>query len=411
MGNTQRDPMYGWVIVAAGAVLMGIGFGGLSSFAVFMKPLSLEFEWGRADVSLAYTAGALAAAFGGLLFGQIADRWAPRPSVLFGALSMGLALASLHWLSSLLHLYIAVAIYGAAGVAACTIIMNATMSRWFLHRRGLAIGVGGAGAALGQGLVPYISQMLVSAVEWRDAYLYLGIMFLGVGLSVASLVRASPYSAERLDALDASIGAVRLLKPVEAMSWMAVAPIFCCICMAVPIMHIAPLVSDLGFSGDQAAGVMAVMMLAGAVGRVIAGRLADSIGALNTFLVVGLTQTFFAYWFVNIQELPGLYAVAVVFGLGYAGVMTSLLVTTRALLPARMVGVGMSVTSLAGWVGMGLGAYLGGALYDLSGSYDLSFATASVAGAVNVVILLALGIRSRRKMSALGAQALTLKSD
>jgi MFS family permease len=408
MVSTQRDPMYGWVIVAAGAVLMGFGFGGLSSFAVFMKPLSSEFGWGRADISMAYTVGALAAAFGGLAFGQIVDRWSPRPAVLLGALSMGLALVSLHWLSSLLHLYVAVAVYGAAGLAACTITMNATMSRWFLHRRGFAIGVGGAGAALGQGLVPYAAQALVSAVQWRDAYLYLGLMFLAVGLSVAIGVRASPYSSARLDALDASIGAVRVLKPAEAMTWMAVAPIFCCICMAVPIMHIAPLVSDLGFRADQAAGVMAVMMVSGAFGRVIAGRLADGIGALNTFLVVGLTQTFFACWFVNIHDLPSLYAVAVVFGLGYAGVMTCLLVTTRALLPARMVGVGMSVTSLAGWLGMGVGAYLGGALYDLTSSYDLSFAAASIMGAVNVAILLALSIRSRRKTSALGLQALSL---
>jgi MFS family permease len=401
MVSTPRDSIYGWVIVAAAATLMGFGFGGLSSFAVFMKPLSSAFEWSRAEISMAYTVGAMAAAFGGLVVGQVADRWAPRPLVLVGAVTMGAALASLHWLSSLTHLYVAVAVFGAAGLATCTITMNATLSRWFLHRRGVAIGVAGAGAALGQGLVPYLSQTLLSAVQWRDAYLYLGLIFLVVSLSAASCVRASPYSSARLDDVDASAGAVKALKPREAMTWMGVAPLFCCTCMAVPIMHIASLVSDLGFHSHDAAAVMAAMMVSGAVGRVIAGWLADNIGALNTYVVVSCTQTLFAWWFVNVHSLPGFYAVAIIFGLGYAGVMTCLLVTTRALLPARMVGVGMSVTSLAGWLGMGLGAYLGGVLHDLTGSYELSFAAASVAGAINVAIVLALSVRWRHKAAAL----------
>lgn len=73
-----------------------------------------------------------------------------------------------------------------------------------------------------------------------------------------------------------------------------------------------------------------------------------------------------------------------------------------------MVGVGMSVTSLAGWLGMGLGAYLGGVLYDLTGSYHLSFATSSIAGAINVAIVLALSIRSRRRALALDLQESSL---
>ena len=113
--TAERDPAYGWVVVAASAILMGFGFGGLATIAVFMKPLSAAFGWQRADISMAYAIGAMAAAIGGLGFGQIADRWAPRPAVMFGALVMGLALVSLQWLSGLAHLYITVAIFGAAG--------------------------------------------------------------------------------------------------------------------------------------------------------------------------------------------------------------------------------------------------------------------------------------------------------
>ena len=120
--TAERDPAYGWVVVAASAILMGFGFGGLATIAVFMKPLSAAFGWQRADISMAYAVGAMAAAFGGLAFGQIADRWPPRPAVLVGALVMGLSLLSLHWLSGLVHLYITVTIFGAAGVAACSII-------------------------------------------------------------------------------------------------------------------------------------------------------------------------------------------------------------------------------------------------------------------------------------------------
>jgi len=399
--SKQRDPAYGWVVVAAAAILMGFGFGGLSIVAVFMKPLSAAFGWQRAEISMAYFIGAMAAAFGGLAFGQAADRWPPRPAVVLGALVMGLSLVSLQWLASLTHLYVTVTIFGAAGVASCSIVMNTTLSLWFVHHRGLAIGAAGAGAALGQGLVPYFAQVLISAVGWREAYLYLGLLYLGIGLAAALLVRRAPHSPATIDQMEAQAGKQRPLRPAESLSWMAAAPLFCCICMAIPIMHIAPLVSDLGFDPQVAASVMAVMMIAGAFGRVMAGRLADRIGALNAYLVVSFIQTFFAYWFVTVDGLIGIYAVAVVFGVGYAGVMTCLLVTTRSMVPARLAGTGLSITSLSGWAGMGLGAYLGGALFDWTGNYDLSYATAAGAGVVNLTILAMLRWRWHYKSTAM----------
>ena len=381
---------YGWVMVFAAAVLMGLGLGGIASVAVFLKPLTAEFGWSRASVSMAYTIASIASAVAGLYFGRVADLHGARLIVWLGTLAFGLSLIALSYQTSLWHLYAGFAVFGGLGISTTLVPLTSSVSRWFAANRGLAVGIATAGAAVCQAVVPFITGLLLVAFGWRDAFFYLGLGFLAIGVPAAILIRdpepesksiekAERHAAERIASIPIS--------PAKVIAWISSAAIFCCACMAIPLVHVAALANDRGISPQQSASVLATLIIAGAVGRVIAGRLTDLTSGLVAYMFVSFTQTVAVLWFTQMSSVTGFYVVAIIFGVGFGGVMTAFLLTIRSLVPVEMAGWAMAIVILFAWLGMGLGAFAGGLLFDLSGNYFASFALAAIAGVINLSIL------------------------
>jgi predicted MFS family arabinose efflux permease len=182
----------------------------------------------------------------------------------------------------------------------------------------------------------------------------------------------------------------------EVIIWISVAVIFCCNCMAVPIVHLIPLLTDSGFSPKFATSVFMILMFFGIFGRVISGRLADVIGALPTYILMSAGQTVTVLWFPYIPSSMGLYILAAIFGFTYSGVMSAILVCARMMVSVKLAGIAMSFGSFFGWIGMGLGGFLGGYLFDLKGDYTWSFQFASLMGFFNLIILGALWLRVKK---------------
>jgi MFS family permease len=389
-----RLSYYGWVVVLAAFVLSILGFGGLVTVAVFLKPLTQEYGWLRGDVSAAYAVGSASTALGGLVFGHLADRYALKPIAVLGAVGLATGLFLLAWTDSLWQLYVSYFILGGFGLAAHVAPLSAGVSHWFFKYRGLAIGIVTAGGAVGQGVVPYIARAMLSAFGWQSALLYLAIGYVLLGVPMACLIRHAGGSegdgAQARVALHHPTGQDPAIAPGLAIAWIAGAALFCCICMAVPITHVVALVSDKGIAPQTAAGVLTLVMLAAAIGRICAGHLGDTIGGLRIYLLMSFGQTVVVFWVVLIDDLVGLYLWAAIFGLLFGGVMTSIFVTLRQLVPPSSAALAMAIAGVTGWGGMALGAYQGGLLFDLTGTYTWSYANAVFAGAINVSILMAL---------------------
>jgi predicted MFS family arabinose efflux permease len=147
--------------------------------------------------------------------------------------------------------------------------------------------------------------------------------------------------------------------------------------------------------------VLFAMLIAAIAGRVAFGKLADMIGPIPAYLTASLWQTVGVFAFTQIDALTHFYAFAVVYGFGYAGVMTALLITARVLTPASRRATLMGVILAFGWLGHGLGGYQGGVFFDLTGAYTVSFANAAVAGVINLLIVGSLLIRVRRSTAAI----------
>lgn len=381
------DPRTAWLMVAACAAIVALAFGAIVNMAVFLTPLGIEFGWSRAELSLAYSIAGIATGMGGIVMGHFADRVPIRRLVLGGAAVLVVAFLWLARLRSLAELYAVHALLGAVGIGALMAPLNSVAGQWMARNPGLAIGVVSAGGALGQGLMPFLARHLVLVQGWRQAYETLGLLYLVVLVPLALAIRNAP----RADAGAAGAGALarRAGGPSAAwrLGWLCTAVLFCCLCMATPIVHVAALGADRGLGGRESAGLLAVMMVFGMAGRLGFGRLADRAGNLQAYIVASAGQTALAFLFPMMESRAALYTLSALFGLVFSGAMTSFILCAREYAPAGRSGLAIGLVMSFGWFGMALGGWQGGLFYDLCGSYAVSFANASLGGVANLLVL------------------------
>ncbi len=396
----EEDPAYGWVMVFAVFLLSALAFGALGSISVFLKPLSSEFGWSRGETSLGYTVISFSSALFGILWGYIADRFGTRWFGLIAAFAMSGSLLALSQQQSIWQFYGLYFLFGAFGNAMVTSPLFANVGFWFTHKPGLALGITAAGGAVGQAVVPYLCALSLEANGWQTTYMLSAAAYLALALPVALLIRESP-GREAARTQGNVPQHTFVLAEREVIAWISLAIIFCCTCMAVPIVHLVPLLTDAGRTLDQASTVLMVLMFSGALGRILGGKLGDLIGPLPSYMVMSAGQTLSVLWFPFLDSTAAIYLIAIVFGFTYSGVMSAILVCARMMVSASYAARAMSITSFFGWFGMGAGGFMGGYLFDLTGSYDTSFIAAMVVGCINlgILTLFALRIRNASRLS------------
>jgi MFS family permease len=388
------SPALPWLMVGACAVMVAMGFGAIVNIAVFLTPLAVEFGWSRAELSLAYSMATIGTGVGGIVMGHFADRLPIRRVALCGAVVPGVALLALGRIDSTAELYLYHALMGLLGIGAIMAPLNSLAGQWLLRNPGLAIGIVSAGGAFGQGVMPFLARQLVLADGWRQAYVTLGVVYLLVTLPLALWIRNAPAPVA------AAAGAARpnpyAMSRRALLSWLCVAVLFCCVCMATPIVHVAALGTDIGLGASESAGLLAVMMVFGMAGRIAFGKLADRAGNLQAYIVASLGQTALAFLFPLAAGRPGLFVLSALFGLVFSGAMTAFILCAREYAPAGRAGLSIGVVMFFAWLGMAGGGWQGGWFYDLCGSYGPSFANASLGGVANLLVLGLLYVRTVR---------------
>ena len=395
----DRGINYGWVMVLVVFVLSGLAFGSMASISVFLKPVSLEFGWSRGQTSFAYTVASLASAVFGVLWGQVADKYGTRWFGFVGAICMSLVLFALSSLNSIAQFYALYFLFGAMGSALLFSPLYANVGFWFRENPGLALGLAASGGAIGQAFIPHLSGILIENSGWKLAYVNLAIIYIFISLPIAFLIKESPW---RISARNQEEQEERNfpLSETQVVAWISIAVIFCCVCMSIPIMHLVPMLTDKGFSLEFATSVLMILMICGAFGRILGGMLGDYIGALPAYIIMSLGQTIFVVWFPHLISPSIVYVMAALFGFTYSGVMSSILVCTRVMVSAKFGARAMSLTSFFGWIGMGLGGFLGGYFFDIYGDYNWAFTFAGLSGIINLFILslFFMNIRKRQKL-------------
>jgi predicted MFS family arabinose efflux permease len=172
--------------------------------------------------------------------------------------------------------------------------------------------------------------------------------------------------------------------------WMSIAVILCCTTMSVPLIHLVPYAQSCGIPLSDAGGIILVMLIAGICGRVAFGKLADMIGAIRAYWVASAWQTTLVILFLQFQSLESLMVFAVIYGFGYGGVMTTILVSMQVLTPVARRASATGIVTMFAFFGHAIGGYQGGLFFDMIGNYGWAFANAAIAGAINLVVVGAL---------------------
>lgn len=381
----------GWYAVGASAAMLAVVMGMLvNGLTAFFVPMEAAEGWARADIAGINAFGLIGLAVGSVVMGFVTNRLSMRGICMLAASTTGACLILASQAASPWMLYVLFFLAGVLGGGTLFAPVFAYVGNWFPKAAGLAIGFVAAGQAVGQGGVPFLAAYLIESLGWRDAMLALGCGTLTILLPLAFGMRQAPAATA------ASIGTAQL-SPAVTVPILAAAVFFCCTCMAVPLMHLMPLIQSFCISSTDAGGVMFAMLIAAIGGRIAYGKLCDLIGALRSWFVASALQTVGVLAFTQFASLQGFMLFAIVYGFAYAGVMTSLLVATRALTPARNKATWMGIVLSFAWLGHAFGGFQGAFAYDLTAGYGAGFAAGALAGAGNLLMVCLLAWLTRPK--------------
>jgi predicted MFS family arabinose efflux permease len=320
-------------------------------------------------------------------------------------LGLGLLLSS--QVATLWQLHLTFGVMVGLAVGAFYAPLTATATRWFTANRGLAVALVSAGIGFGVLVISPLVRWIISLSDWRVAMIVLGDLAWLAIIPLALLVREPSLDLHGAAASRAPAAPSREFSPADVVRspqfWaISLTHFACCAAHSGPIFHMVTHAIDQGVAGMTAATVLSVSGLASVVGRIITGLLADRLGAKRT-LIAGLAlQAAMVFLYLFARDAGTFYGLALFFGMTYGGVMPLYALLTREYFGEKVMGMAYGGVFLISTLGMGLGSFAGGWLYDHLGSYAWMFVTSATIGAM--AGLLALTFRAPRLVPAVATR-------
>lgn len=387
---------YGWVIVAAGAVITCVAMGAMFALPVYLQPIADQTGWTRAGISGAMTIGFIVMGVAGFFWGTLTDRIGARPVVLIAALMLGLGLFLASQATDLLLFQIAYGgLVGASGGAFFAPLMATTVA-WFDRHRSLAVSLVSLGGGVAPMVITPLATVLIEAHGWRSAMMYTAIVAAALILPMSLLIRRAPEAlaaapTPQSDVVPAEPRPTGIMSVLRTPQFFILAGVFflCCGAHSGPIFHTVSYAMLCGASALAAASIYSVEGVAGLFGRLIFGVLADRIGVKRVIIGGLALQAVGIYSYIWVSELPQFYALAVVLGLAYGGVMPLYSVLARDYFGPRVMGTVLGGITMTSSIGMAFGPVGGGYLYDTFGSYHWLYVASGLIGLAAAALALA----------------------
>ena len=379
--DQQKD--YKYFVLVASLLFMIIGTGSVYFLVVALKLISTEFNWPRAVPSFAYALQYFGAGFGGIVMGYILDKVGMGIPALIGATTIGLGAIMTSYVSSPWHLYVIYGVLmGFLGRSALFSPLTANITRWFETNKGKAVGIVGSGQAISGAIWPPIFQYSFEIIGWRETAFWYGIFVLISMLPLVLILRKSPNKTNNIvgdqpvvqtikqNGVIPSIG----LTPLKMQIILSIASIGCCVAMSLPLAHLVAHMSDIGFGSGHGAQLISLMLMAAGFSSFFGvGYLGDRFGGLQALFIFSIIQTLFLGLLSIVDSLFAIYASAILFGIGYGGILPCYPLIVREYLPAQQAGRRTAVVVFCGGAGMALGGWMGGVVFDATGGYTMAF--------------------------------------
>ncbi|MEY3216821.1 MAG: putative MFS-type transporter YhjX [Pseudomonadota bacterium] len=383
--------------------LMTLGGSSMYVVAVVLPAVQAEFGISRADASLPYTLMMIGFGVGGLFMGRWADRAGVHVPLMLGGICTGLGFIAASWSDNIWWFALAHgALMGLLGSATTFAPLLADTSLWWNKRRGIAVAVCASGNYVAGAIWPPLAQHGIEIMGWRSTYVALGL-FCGIGMVLLSLLmRQRPPLLQ-----SPVVGSVQAQQALQserpfglslnkAQFLLCVAGVACCVAMAMPQVHIVAYCTDLGFGAARGAEMLSLMLASGIASRLISGAICDRIGGLRTLVLGSVLQGVALLLFLPFDGLVSLYVISALFGLFQGGIVPAYAIIVREYFPAKEAGSRVGAVIMATLLGMALGGWMSGKVFDLTGSYHAAFINGVLWNALNLSIALWLLWRVKR---------------
>jgi len=392
------DSPAAWFRLVVAMVLSTIGGVGMWSIMVALPTIQTDFGVSRADASLPFTMVMFGFAGGGVLMGRLADRFGIAVPLALGTLAVSTGYLATGWSSSLWQVALAHLLIGI-GCSASFGPLMADISHWFVRRRGIAVSLAAVGNYIAGTIWPPVLQHFIATSGWRATHIVVGLFCLVTMLPLLLLMRRriEDHHSDEASAAAALRQAAMPLSPVALQVLLCIAGVACCVAMAMPQVHIVAYCGDLGYGVARGAEMLSIMLGFGIISRVGSGFIADRIGGVATLLLGSVLQGTALFLFLWFDGLISLYIISALFGLFQGGIVPSYAIIVREYFSPREAGTRLGIVLMATLIGMALGGWMSGLIFDLTGSYRAAFLNGLAWNLVNVSVMAWLLQRSRRR--------------
>jgi len=381
-------------VVVVAFFIVGITLYGIHmSFGIFFKSIGSEFNLTRAATSAILSTNVLLAGVCAFIAGWALDRYGPKVVILLMGLFTGFSLLLTSQTNSLWQLFITYGLLLSLGTGPVFVVPMSTASRWFDKKRGLALGIASLGVGLGTVIMAPFATYLISKLDWRMAYLVIGLIAWLIVIPLSRLLKREPSEVGALpDGVKADSMDRRLQKPKnEEISpqatglsllqvfrtrsfWLVLFTwLFFASSLFLVFTHLVPHTTDIGFSAVEAATVLSLIGLSAMAGRVLMGIASDRVGRKLTAIICALFQSGAMVWLLWSQDLWMLYLFALVYGFAYSGFSISVAVLIGDTFGVRKIGSILGVLEIGFGVGAAIGPVIGGLIFDVNSSYFMAF--------------------------------------
>jgi MFS family permease len=387
------------VRLALTLAIASVGAVGMWAIVVVLPVVQADFAATRGAVSLATTMIFMGFGSGGVVTGRITDRFGivPAMAISIAFLAVSFVLAGL---SATLWQFIAVYFLIGLGTSATFAPLMAEVSHWFERYRGLAVGLVASGNYVAGALWPPLINWGVQSFGWRMTHIGIGCIAASSMTLLLLALRANMGGQRKRDHANAPPPAVDLGLSTNTLTvLLSIAGISCCVAMAMPQVHIVAYCGDLGYGVARGAEMLSLMMAFGVVSRIGSGFLADKIGGIRTLLIGSVAQGVALLFYLFFDGLTSLYLISAMFGLFQGGIVPSYAIIVRESMPAAEAATRVGIVIFASVIGMSLGGWISGVIFDATGSYAAAFLNGLAWNALNIAIMLGLLLRGRTRLA------------
>ena len=393
----EHDSLYSWTRLLIALLLATVGNIGMWVVVIVLPDIQQEFKIDRGTASIPFALTMVGFAIGNWVMGHVVDRYGITKTIILAATVNTAGYIAAMYVNNVYFLSILQFFIGL-GTAAAFGPLIADTSHWFLKRRGIAVALIASGNYFSGAIWPPLFNSTLQSDGWRDVYwiLALSTVFIMIPLSFLLAKKISEETARISDAASSDKRQNVSISPKALTILLSIAGIGCCVAMSMPQVHIVAFCIDLGFGPAVGAEMLSLMLIGGIISRLINGLIADKLGGVYTLLIGSTLQCIALFLYLPFDGLVSLYIVSLVFGLSQGGIVPSYAIIIREYLPGADAGTRVGFVMMCTIMGMAIGGWMSGWIYDLTGSYAAAFWNGIVWNFLNIAIVLFLITRNRK---------------